>query len=232
MKGLDFRNDLQGMIQYEDRELLVCYKPAGLPVQSARMGQMDMESLLKNHIAAAMPGKMPYVGIVHRLDQPVEGLLVFGKNKKSTASLNQQLGKGTLSKKYLAVVWGCSKQTEGKLVDYLKKDGRSNTSSVVSEHTQGAKRSALNYRILETSEDLSLAEIDLETGRHHQIRVQMSHANIPLAGDHKYGRKDGVKHVALCAYKLSFCHPVSGKKLKFEILPKGAIFQKFSFCQE
>ncbi len=232
MKRFDVRNNIQEMIQYEDKDVLVFCKPAGLPVQSARMGQMDLESLLKNYLAEVVPGQMPYVGIVHRLDQPVEGLLVFGKNKKSTVSLNQQLGKGEVEKKYLAVVHGNPEPKEGKLVDYLKRDGKTNTSSVVSEHIRDAKRSVLNYRTLEILEDMALVEINLETGRHHQIRVQMAHGNTPLVGDHKYGRADGVKNVALCAYKLSYCHPDSGKKMKFEILPKGEIFRKFSSCQE
>lgn len=222
--------DIKPYIQYEDKDIFVCYKPAGLAVQSARMGQMDLESLLKNYEASKNPGQMPFVGVVHRLDQPVEGLLVFGKNKKATAKLNQNLAKEGLGKKYLAVVHGIV-TGKGRLEDYLKKDARQNASFVVEKGTTQSKKAVLSYEALRTKDLMTLVEIEIDTGRHHQIRVQMSHAGMPLAGDRKYGKEDGVEHVALCAHKIAFPHPVTGKKMEFEIRPKGTVFQPF-FAEE
>lgn len=218
--------DIKPYIRYEDKDIFVCYKPAGLAVQSARMGQMDMESLLKNYEASKNPGQMPFVGVVHRLDQPVEGLLVFGKNKKATAKLNQNLAQEGLGKKYLAVVHGIVTE-KGRLEDYLKKDVRQNASSVVQKGTSQSKKAVLSYEPLQTKDLMTLVEIEIDTGRHHQIRVQMSHAGMPLAGDKKYGREDGIDHVALCAHKIVFPHPITGKKMKFEIRPQGTAFQPF-----
>ena len=218
--------DIKPYIQYEDKDILVCYKPAGLAVQSARMGQMDLESLLKNYEASKNPGQLPFVGVVHRLDQPVEGLLVFGKNKKSTAKLNQSLVQEGLGKKYLAVVHGIVRE-KGYLEDYLKKDTRQNTSFVVEAGTPQSKKAVLYYIPLRAGNLMTLVEIEIGTGRHHQIRVQMSHAGMPLAGDHKYGKMDAVDNVALCAHKIAFRHPVTGKNMKFEIRPQGIVFQPF-----
>lgn len=218
--------DVKPYIQYEDKDILVCYKPAGLAVQSARMGQMDLESLLKNYEASQNPGQVPFVGVVHRLDQPVEGLLAFGKNRKATAKLNQSLVQEGLGKKYLVVVHGIV-QENGHLEDYLKKDARQNASFVVEAGTPQSKKAVLDYCPLKIKDSMTLVEIEIDTGRHHQIRVQMSHAGMPLAGDKKYGREDGVDCVALCAHKIVFPHPITGKKMKFEIRPRGTAFQPF-----
>ena len=218
--------NIQPYIRYEDKDILVCYKPAGLAVQSARMGQMDLESLLKNYEVSKNPGQMPFVGVVHRLDQPVEGLLVFGKNRKAAAKLNQSLAQEGLGKKYLAVVHGTVNE-KGRLEDYLKKDARQNASFVVEEGTPQSKKAVLRYAPLKIKDSMTLVEIEIDTGRHHQIRVQMSHAGMPLAGDHKYGKEDDVDTVALCAHKIAFPHPVTGKKMKFEIRPQGVVFQSF-----
>ena len=223
--------NIQPYIQYEDRDILVCYKPAGLAVQSARMGQMDLESLLKNYEVSKNPGQVPFLGVVHRLDQPVEGLLVFGKNRKATAKLNQSLVQEGLGKKYLAVVHGIVRE-KGRLEDYLKKDARQNASFVVEAGTPQSKKAVLEYCPLKRKDSMTLVEIEIETGRHHQIRVQMSHANMPLAGDHKYGKADAVDNVALCAHKIAFRHPVTQKKMKFEIRPRGTAFQAFFAGEE
>lgn len=219
--------DIRQMIEYEDGEILVCRKPAKIPTQSKRAGQMDLESLLKNYLAAKNTGRLPWLGVIHRLDQPVEGLLVFAKSKEAAAGLNRQLQKGILDKKYLAVLHGAPDKTEGRLINYLRKDGRKNYSEVTEEKTADAKRAALTYRILEATQDFSLAEIHLETGRHHQIRVQMSHAGFPLAGDRKYGISDEEETVALCAHYLKFQHPITQKKLEFQMRPSGKSFRKF-----
>lgn len=219
-------NNIKDMIQYEDKYLMVCVKPAGFPVQSARLGQMDMECLIRNYLAEQNPGKVPFVGVIQRLDQPVEGILVFAKDKKTSRELNKQLASGELAKSYLAVIHGNPVEREGQLEDYLQKDGRTNSSKVVSEYEKG-KRSQLSYKVLEMQNNMALVEVVIATGRHHQIRVQMAAHNMPLAGDHKYGIADEVNQVALCADFLAFRHPITGQKLEYRICPQGEIFQKF-----
>lgn len=208
MKALD--------ILYEDAQLLVCEKPAGLPVQSARIGTQDLVSILKNY--RMKREKDAYIGLVHRLDQPVEGVMVFAKTRAAAARLSAQAADGRMCKKYIAIVCGRPTGTEGHLVDYLLKDGRTNTSAVVPKGTKGAKRSELAYRVLDEREGLSLLEITLLTGRHHQIRVQLSHAGLPLAGDRKYNSGPGAErfpNVALAAHQLSFLHPATGKRMEY-----------------
>lgn len=239
-------------IIYEDKELLVIRKPAGLATQSAGVGQADVVSELKNYLARTSGSKgQPYLGIIHRLDQPVEGLLVFAKNKNAAAVLTKQLGgqenSGLLNKQYYAVFCGKPSEKEGVLVDYMYKgpDGKAvivNKKSVAenSEGQRGAK-AVLQYRILQTvtistGEELSLADIHIETGRFHQIRAQMANAGMALLGDVKYGdevsencsARLGIRTVALCAYKIAFSHPASGKLLCFETKPETKAFSFFT----
>ena len=220
-------------ILYEDGQLLVCRKPAGVPVQSGKVGQKDMVSILRNY----RNGKEgdTYIGLVHRLDQPVQGVMVFGKTKMAAAGLSRQITDGRMKKQYLAVTCGKPMKKQGALVDYLLKDGRTNTSSIVPEGTKGAKRAELRYRIIAETPGYALAEIELLTGRHHQIRVQMAGAGMPLAGDRKYNLSDAgqtEKYVALAAHRLSFEHPVLKKEICFEGKPEGAIFKKFESFPE
>ena len=235
-------------IVYEDKEILVVQKPAGLATQTARIGQPDVVSELKGYLADQQRKSMQsktaargeiYLGIVHRLDQPVEGLLVFAKTKPAAAALTKQLSSGILNKQYYAVICGKPLSKEGQLVDYLMKED--NLAKVVTgqpSQSAQAKKAVLQYRILQeisTPVQLSLAEIHIETGRFHQIRVQMSHGGMTLLGDAKYGneqtleqaRQLGIRQVALCAYSLTFQHPVTGKQLTFEIKPVGKAFAYF-----
>lgn len=231
--------NIEETIIYEDSEILVCHKPAGFAVQSARCGSMDMESALKNYLAAGCPGKIPYLGVVHRLDQPVEGLIVFAKTPGAAKSLSRQISSGQVSKQYLAVVSGKPVQREGALEDYLKKDGKTNTSQVTQKNIPGAKRARLSYRILQEISDerlesgqRSLVRICLETGRHHQIRVQMAHAGMPLVGDRKYNGEESVKlPLGLCSFMLVFQHPKTGKEMKFDVFPDGQAFEGFDISQ-
>lgn len=225
-------------IVWEDQAVIVCYKPAGIAVQTGRLGQQDVVSELKNYRKQKEPGSAPYIGVVHRLDQPVEGLVVFAKNQTAAGFLSAQIGDGRMKKKYLAVLTGRPGERQGTLVDYLWKDGGSNLSKVVAAGTKGAKRAELSYRLLAVKEELllagqqpetySLAEILLKTGRHHQIRVQMAHMGNPLAGDNKYGKQNSqIKELALCACELSFIHPMDRKEKEFCIAPETKIFQVF-----
>lgn len=212
-------------IIYEDKDIIVCRKPSGIAVQSARPGQMDMESQLKNYRNGG------YVGIVQRLDQPVEGVLVFGKTPAATAALNRQHQNGQMKKQYLAVFCGTPASWNGQFVDYLLKDGKQNRSYVVKEGTPGSKKAILDYHIKAWKDSVGLAEIRLLTGRHHQIRVQMAYHGMPLWGDGKYhpdgGKENGDKQLGLCSWRLELKHPGTGKKMYWEIKPQGNGFRKF-----
>ena len=244
-------------IIYEDKDLLVIRKPAGVPVQSARVGTKDCESLLKNYLFQKNPkGGAPYLGVVHRLDQPVEGLVVFARNPKAAAALSKQSAGKEMQKTYLAVRHNvdkypqpvpnvekpCGKPTSNveksvenwiDCVDFLWKDGKSNCSRIVKEGYPGAKKAVLHYRIRKHVDNLEMVEIRLETGRHHQIRVQMAGQGTPLVGDRKYGKVENyVDNVdnsvpALCAYRIKFRHPTTGKWMEFERKPENPVFQKF-----
>ena len=246
-------------ILYEDDDVLVVYKPAGLATQTASVGCQDVVSELKNYIrqtefrAGKNVQSVPYLGVIHRLDQPVEGLLVFAKNPK-------------------AVLYGCPVEASGELVDYLcKKGGRAEIVECRSERQEAldhdatgrtgkdrgteeaektrkkhpgklirpdARKASLRYCILQTvgASETALADIRLETGRFHQIRAQMAHSGMPLLGDLKYGNEESieagrrlnVRNVALCAYRLEFVHPATGRKMDFHISPKGEVFSLFS----
>lgn len=239
-------------IVYEDRDVLVIQKPAGLAAQTAKVGEPDVVSQLKNHLSPHCKGE-PYLGIVHRLDQPVEGLLVFAKNKRAAASLTAQLdggkgtgkkeaGAGTLNKYYYGVFCGKAQTKSGELADHMYKD--SSGRAVIWEPGSGeknarVKRALLQYRILQEQRvrdvDLSLAEIHVDTGRYHQIRAQMAHGGMCLLGDVKYAdafsreisQRLNIRNVALCAYYLEFLHPVTKEKMQFQIKPQGDIFSCF-----
>ncbi len=237
----------------EDNDILVCRKPAGIPVQTAKMGQQDMISLLKNHRATER--EIPEIYVVHRLDQPVEGVMVFAKNPRAAAALSRQIQGKTVDKYYRALVEGVPDPAEGRLEDYLLRDGKTNTSRVVTSKTAGAKKADLSYRVLEIREEeqgestgrlpggtediravegsarriVSLLEIRLETGRHHQIRVQMAHAGHPLVGDKKYnpGCTSEYLPIGLSSVRIAFCHPTTGRRLEYVIEPTGEAFRQF-----
>lgn len=225
--------DIEKNILFEDGSVLLCYKEAGIPVQSARLGTMDMENALKNYLAGKKPGKLPYLGVIHRLDQPVEGLLLFAKTPEAARELGRQLTEGRMGKHYLAVVQGNPAVKKGNLKAYLKKDGKTNTSYVTVKGTPGSKEARLFYQVVEEKEEESLLRVELDTGRHHQIRVQLSQEGYPIVGDQKYGeRSSGKTALALCSYELCFCHPGTKRKITWRVMPKGEVFRKFSFCQE
>lgn len=217
-------------IIYEDAELLVCVKHAGMAVQSARSAQMDLESALKNYLAEKRGENLqesPYLGIIQRLDQPVEGLLVFSKTKASAAKLNRQLIEGQIEKFYLAAV-SCKKEIQaGVLEDYLLRDGRTNVSQVVSKGHPDAKRAMLRYQCVDQIEEQAILNIQLLTGRHHQIRVQLAHAGMPIIGDQKYYKAAKGDQLCLCAYKLVLYHPQKQVKLEFKMKSENTVFSRF-----
>lgn len=252
-------------ILYEDNDIIVCHKAPGVASQTERSYDPDMVSLLMNHFHKSGV-KNPYVGVVHRLDKPVAGVIIYGKNEKATKLLSEQITHHKFTKKYKAVVCGdISKLAVGShnsssitldenghytLTDHLLRDAKTNTSNVVDItdkkylSNKEVKKSSLSFTVEKTIEltsdnplykadspygnRLSLVDIELLTGRHHQIRVQFSHTGYPLWGDLRYspyakelGQRKGV---ALCAYSLTIKHPTTGKEMTFSVIPDNSIF--------
>lgn len=220
---------------YEDGELLVCVKPSGIPSQSDRTGDYDMVCRMKNHVHQQKPDKgEPYIAIINRLDRPVGGLLLFAKTPKAAAVLSKAVKERCITKKYLTVLSGEQPFTgeEVRLTDFLLKDGRTNLSRLVSEDTKGAKKAELIYRVREAKEEMTLAEVELLTGRHHQIRVQLAGHLGGIWGDTKYNKefqgKKGWFEIALYSYYLAFEHPRTKEKMVFTYLPEKEPFTRFS----
>ena len=280
--------DIRECIVYEDDDICVCHKPSGVLTQSDRGFSQDMVSALMTY-ERKKGVKAPFIAPVNRLDRPVEGLVLYAKNSRSAAALTGQITSGEVDKCYYAVVnitGGNSMEDMQKklhdremttLEDYLLKDSKTNMSKAVSENTQGAKKAVLEYQVLDMDTDGKRAflKVKLHTGRHHQIRVQLANAGLPILDDTKYGivcdakysivcdTKHGSvndiqdsavrdtkyggdssagdsfaavkknvagKHsdnLALCSYRLVFTHPVTKKKLVFEVEPKGKSFMNF-----
>ena len=171
-------------VLYEDQDVIVVKKPVGMESQSAASFVPDMVSEIKRHIHSRYPQNgEAYVGVIHRLDKPVGGVMVYAKTKKAAASLSRQVQDGRMRKMYMAVVCGRTVDNVDNFVDYLLKDGRENRSKIVEKGTNGAKRAELKYRVVDRREDpcpLLLVKIELLTGRHHQIRVQFAGHGLPV----------------------------------------------------
>lgn len=210
---------------YEDNHLLVVEKPINIPTQGDSSGDKDFLKILKEYIKEKYnkPGNV-YLGLVHRLDRPVGGIMVFAKTSKCASRLSEQIRKNEFNKIYNAVCIGKTKD-EDRLEDYLLKDEKRNIVSV----NKNGKLSILNYKRLAYKDNMSLVEVKLETGRSHQIRVQMSHNNTPLFGDQKYNKESKVKEqLALFSKKLEFYHPITKELLSFELdLPNRYPFNIF-----
>lgn len=206
-------------ILYEDDTIIVCVKEAGVATQTKQIGQKDIESMLRTY--RMQKGETSYIGVVHRLDQPVSGVMVFAKTQEAAANLSRQIATKAADKFYYAVTDGLPEKKKGKLEDYLLRDGKTNLSKVVSSQTNGAKRAELSYEVLEQNEKNAILRIQLHTGRHHQIRVQLANAGWPLVGDRKYNFKENMKTsgqpLSLCSYKIAFKHPKTNKNIAFEI---------------
>lgn len=207
-------------ILYEDQDMFVLWKPAGLAVQSDRPSVPDVMSRLANDLRERGIEK-PQIYLINRLDQPVEGIFLAARNDRAAADLNRQVQDHIhMEKWYQALVCGKLPQAEGTLVDYLIKDGRTNTSRVVPEGTKDGKRSVLHYEVIGQWEDRSLLKIQLLTGRHHQIRVQLAHAGVPIVGDTKYGKGDkDFGQLALCSFRTTFLHPRTKERMSFQVEP-------------
>ncbi len=202
-------------VLFEDNHLLGLYKPAGLLVQGDQTGEASLLDMGKAWLKERhhKPGRV-YLGMVHRLDRPVAGVVLFCRTSKAASRLSEQFRSGKVRKSYLAVVEGKMLTGSGRLVGHIeRRDERS--SVVVPGPTPHSQEARLIYRTLETSESRSLVEIDLETGRHHQIRVQMAHLGFPIVGDLRYGAQGPLpqKQIALLAHELEFEHPTGKERL-------------------
>lgn len=211
---------------YEDNHLLVVIKAPGVPSQADRTGDPDMLSLLKADLKQrhGKPGDV-FLGLVHRLDRPVGGVMVFAKTSKAASRLSEQMRNRTFRKVYLARVHGCPERTEGNLENELIKDPRTNTVRLAQASEPGAKAARLFYRVEKSMADISLVRIELHTGRPHQIRVQMAAIGCPLVGDRKYGisPKGAEKTaIALWSHELYFKHPTRDEELHFTATPPEA----------
>lgn len=217
-------------IIYEDKDFIICNKPAGMLVQSDKSFQLDLVSSLMAYLVKK--GENPRISVINRLDRPVSGLVLFAKNREAASNVSKELAAGRIDKEYFAVVQGKFSEKKGVLTDYLQKEAKTNTSRVVSEKVKGAQKAVLEYEVIAEAETdaysqdiLSLVRIRLVTGRHHQIRIQFASRGHALYGDTKYNMKftgqRGWFQIALCSYKLSFL----GKT--FTIKPSGEGFEYF-----
>lgn len=226
-------------ILLEDKDQIVVHKPAGLATQTARLGEKDLVSEIKNHISKEHGIENPYVAVINRLDQPVEGIVLFAKNAKAAADLTAQLQNGVMQKFYYAAVFGHMDLPKDRVTDYLEKDSRSNLSKVVSHGSPTAKKAMLDYEVLATVGKMQMVKIHLLTGRHHQIRVQFSHKGHPLIGDTKYGSPESIalgkemyaRTPALCAYSLEWKHPGTGKPVRVLTEPEHPVLKGLEDCR-
>ena len=210
-------------ILYEDNHIIVVEKPINILSQSDNTKDIDMLSIIKSYVKEKYnkPGNV-YIGLIHRLDRPTGGLMVFAKTSKAAERLSKQIIDHTFKKYYLAVIPNL-KEDSGTYIDYIKKE--SNGNAIITEEKDG-KYAELSYETISKKDNLSLVKISLLTGRHHQIRVQFSSRGYPLYGDQRYG-KESKKQLALFAYKIEFSHPTTKEKLEFTLYPDYGIFNEF-----
>jgi 23S rRNA pseudouridine1911/1915/1917 synthase len=199
-------------VLFEDNHIIIVNKRSGDITQGDKTGDKPLSDVVKNYIKTKFnkPGNV-YLGVVHRLDRPTSGVIIFARTSKALERLNKMLREKKINKTYWAIVKGCPKKEKDTLINFLKKNPKKNKSSVYQHEISGAKRAVLHYQVIQKLDNYTLLEIDLETGRHHQIRAQLSAIGFPIKGDLKYGfnrsNKDGSIH--LHARKIEFIHPVS-----------------------
>ena len=207
-------------ILYEDNHIIVVIKPYNVPVQADSSNDLDMLTIIKNYIKEKYnkPGNV-YLGLVHRLDRPVGGVMVFAKTSKAASRLSEEVRTNKIHKTYLAVVHGVLDKKDGKLINKMSKDEKTHNSYI---DEKNGKEAILEYKVIKEEDNLSLLKINLITGRHHQIRLQLSNINHPIYGDQRYGFQDK-KQIMLYAYKLEFTHPVTKEVMTFKNLPNWDI---------
>ncbi|MGP4072087.1 RluA family pseudouridine synthase [Piscibacillus sp. B03] len=204
-------------ILYEDNHLLFVEKPVNVPVQADQSQDRDLLTILKEFIKERdnKPGNV-YLGLVHRLDRPVGGVMVFAKTSKAASRLSDQIRRNVFDKQYLTVVRGGPNDSQGQLKDFLLKDKKENKVHVTSHKNKQAKKAILDYELIGAKKGLTLLKIDLHTGRPHQIRVQLSSRGWPIYGDQKYGAKVNKpgQQIALWSHVLTIEHPTKKKEVR------------------
>ena len=210
-------------IVYEDNHIIVVEKPVNIPSQQDKTEDEDMLTLIKSYLKEKYnkPGDV-YLGLVHRLDRPTGGVMVFAKTSKAASRLSEQVRNKEFVKKYLCIVDGKMEKEEDILKDYLYKNEKNNMSRIATAKEKNAKEAVLDYKVVKYNEEinLSVVEVTLHTGRHHQIRVQFASRNHGLSGDQKYGTRGRGKQLALWAFSLSFEHPTLKEEMTFEYYPE------------
>jgi 23S rRNA pseudouridine1911/1915/1917 synthase len=209
------------IILHEDNHIIVVLKPQNVPTCEDSSGDKDLLNMLKDYVKVTYnkPGNV-YLGLVHRLDRPTGGVMVFAKSSKAAARLSEQLKDGDFEKRYYTVLVGEPREDKATLTHYMKKNAVNNMVYVCPPTVQGAKFAELEYQVLEQKNGLSLTDVRLHTGRSHQIRVQMNAIGTPVYGDMRYGGEKAKKgYLALWAYYLSFTHPVSKERMVFRVQP-------------
>lgn len=217
-------------ILYEDNHLLVVVKPQNIPTCPDSSKDASIFDIAKEYLQKKYQKESAYLGLVHRLDRPTGGVLVFAKTSKAAARLSSQLQDGGFQKKYMAILQQKPRQERGELLHYLKKNAINNLVYICPQTTEGAKRALLYYEIIQTLPNgQTLVSIDIQTGRSHQIRVQMSAIDCPLVGDMKYNPQAKKGNLALWAYSLSFLHPTTQDKMRFLVQPpETTLFKQFN----
>jgi len=213
---------------YEDNHIIIVNKAPGEIVQGDKTGDTPLSELVKQYIKEvyAKPGNV-FCGVVHRIDRPVGGLVVFARTSKALSRLNDMFREGKVNKSYLAIVQGHRKEKEGLLTHYLKSEQKNNKTYVSDTPREGYKESRLEYRVLGEGDNYSLLEVKLLTGRKHQIRAQLSATGTPIKGDLKYGarRSNPDGSISLLAYHVEFIHPVNMKKISvYAPLPENPLW--------
>lgn len=216
-------NEINLKVIYEDNHIIVVEKPANIPSQGDKTGDLDMLTIIKAYLKEKYnkPGNV-YLGLVHRLDRPVGGVMVFAKTSKAAARLSEQVREKVFKKKYLVIVNGKFEEKKGTLKDYLLKNERLNKSKVVEEGTKNSKYAELDYEVLkyDKEQNLSLLKINLHTGRHHQIRVQLSSRDHSIYGDAKYNGRGSARQLYLWAYELTIQNVISKEEMTFTSIPE------------
>jgi 23S rRNA pseudouridine1911/1915/1917 synthase len=217
-------------VLHEDNHIIIVNKKSGDIVQGDKTGDRPLSEIVKEYIKKKYnkPGNV-FLGVVHRLDRPTSGAVIFARTSKALARLNDQLKNKKIKKTYWAIIKGDA-PSQASLIHYLKKNPKNNKSTAFEKEIEGSKKAILHYKNIGRSDKYSLLEIDLETGRHHQIRAQLSKMGYPIKGDLKYGfpRSNPDKGISLHARKLSFIHPVSREKMEIKApLPSGDLWKHF-----
>ena len=205
---------------YEDNSIIVVNKPQNIPTQADESGDKDMLTMVKEYVKEKYnkPGNV-FIGLVHRLDRPTGGVMVFARNSKSASRLSEQIRNGDFDKTYFAITKAIPSPASSRIVTYLKKDTKANMAKIVPMLEEGAKRAELEYKVLETFDTMALVKVNLMTGRGHQIRAQLASIKCPIVGDQKYDQNAIKANLHLFAVELKFNHPISGERMVFRVFP-------------